>query len=804
LIGARTRGFALGALALAMTACIGPGDFRCTEHAQCVIGNLPGTCEANGRCSLPDPTCAPTQRRYAHRAGSDADACVLQSCEDNAIQTVSAGGGHACVIRHDGSLWCWGRNDRGQIGDGSRTPRALPVRVAAVGAVTAVATGELHTCAVRTDDSVFCWGAGDSGQIGDTAGSDRGLPERVAGVTAHGKTPIAAGKDFSCAIDSDGAVRCWGDDSLGQLGDGGAPGPHPPTLVAGLSMVETVSAEWQHACALDASGAVACWGANASGQLGNGVAGPARAPSAPSGLPAAVTAIATGRDHTCAVAGGDVYCWGANAQGQVNPADPGPAIPTPNLVMYGIDVSDPATVVAGGQHTCIVRKGETNPITCWGANTSGQLGGGTPRTGGPLGGGPLIDATIVAAGAAFSCAAAKDGTLYCWGDNHYGQLAIGGDTVRPTAAPVPGLAHVGALAAGGAHNCATADDANGARALFCWGANGSSQLGNLSSIDVPTATRIAALAPVGIAAGRAHTCAYGADKELRCWGWGAAGQLGQPPGSDMVITSPTITDLGGPEGGDGVYAVAAGASHTCVGATISASVLCFGLNSDGQLGNGMQGVPGGPDPVPSLLGKPKMLAAGDAHTCALQEGVISCWGRGDEGQLGDHLGVEHATPTPITLGDGDTPADVVVAGAAHTCALAGGRIICWGRNAEGQVGAPLQIPLLDPTVVNGISGAVAVAAGARHTCAIEPDATVSCWGANESGQLGDGTTDSRNIPVPVAGLTDADAIVAGGAHSCARRTDGTVWCWGANTSGQLGDAVTLTSGSPLVARIACP
>ncbi len=803
MIGAGARVAAVGVLALLLpfaSACMGPGDFRCTEHAQCTIGTTPGTCEANGRCSLAVKDCAPSYRRYAHHAGSDADRCVPAACADNAITQVSAGGGHACLVRADHSLWCWGRNDRGQIGDGTRTPRGQPVRVAAIEEVTAVAAGDLHTCAITTGAAVFCWGAGDSGQLGDLGRSDRGLPQLVVGVTGltgvPDTTPLAAGRDFSCALGADHAVRCWGDDSLGQLGDGGVPGPHLPAVVPGLSAkVAKLSAEWQHACALDTAGLLACWGANSSGQLGDGLTSGARPPTTPSApLPAQVTAVAAGRDHTCALAGGDAYCWGANAQGQVNPGSPSMPIPTPQAVEGSSDVTDPKDIAAGGQHTCIVRKGEENPITCWGANTSGQLGGGKP----------MKDATLVAAGAGFSCGLGKDDTLTCWGDNHYGQLAIGGDTVRPTAAPVPGLAHVGALAAGGAHNCATADDANGARALFCWGANGSSQLGDLSSTDAPAVTRIGSLQPVGIAAGRAHTCAFGADKELHCWGSGAAGQLGQPPGSDMVITSPTITDLGGPEGGDGVYAVAAGASHTCVGATISASVLCFGLNGDGQLGNAMKGVAGGPDPVPSLLGKPKMLAAGDAHTCALDVGTIWCWGRGDEGQLGDGMGVEHATPTAVDLDNDVTAADAVVAGAAHTCALAGGRIICWGRNTDGQVGAPLQMPLLNPTPVNTIWQAVAVAAGGRHTCAIDGNATVSCWGANESGQLGNGTIDSSNVPVPVAGLTNVDAIVAGGSHSCARRTDGTVWCWGANTSGQLGDGVTLSSPSPLVARIACP
>src|SRR6185503_9933389 len=172
--------------------------------------------------------------------------------------------------------------------------------------------------------------------------------------------------------------------------------------------------------------------------------------------PAQVSAVAAGHDHTCALAGGDLYCWGDNGQGQVVKGTPSAPIATPQS------------------------------ITGWGATDQEQTGGGVP----------VKDATAVAAGGAFACALAADGALFCWGDNHFGQLAIGGDTVRTTAAPVPGLAQVGALAAAGAP------------ALFCWGANGSSQLGNLSSADAPSPTRIPSLQPIGIAAGQAHTCAF--------------------------------------------------------------------------------------------------------------------------------------------------------------------------------------------------------------------------------------------------------------------------------------------------------
>jgi alpha-tubulin suppressor-like RCC1 family protein len=606
--------------------------------------------------------------------------------------------------------------------------------------------------------------------------------------------PIAAGRDFSCVGVAGGGVSCWGDDSVGQLGDGNAAaGPHAPAAVAGLDGITTLAAHWQHTCGLSGAGLLTCWGANSKGQIGDGsTTGPRpptliNDPSASAPLPM-FSQVTTGKAHTCALAASDIYCWGDNGEGQINQTGLNAPVTTPTPIA-GM-VTDPIWVAAGGQHTCAVST--VGHVACWGADDSGQHDG------------TIDNASQVFAGAAFSCALAGDGALFCWGDNHFGQLAIGGDTVRPTPAPVSNLAHVGAFAAGGAHNCATADDAEGAPALFCWGANGSGQLGNGSLTDAPDVTRISTtLQPIGIAAGGAHTCAFPADKELRCWGWGASGQLGLAPGSDRVITVPTIKDLVPPVGGDGVFAVATGAAHTCVGATISASVLCFGLDIDGQLGDG-QMVAGGPDPVASFLGKPKQLVAGDAHTCALDgAGLIWCWGRGDEGQLGDGNGAGHASPTMVALGNGAGAADAIAAGAAHTCALAGDRVLCWGRNAEGQLGAPQAAPLLAPQPVSGLRPAQAIATGGHHTCAIVDDATVACWGANESGQLGNGDTTSANAPMPVVGLTQVDGIVAGGAHSCAHRTDGTVWCWGANTSGQLGDGVVLASGQRLLARVAC-
>ena len=276
-----------------------------------------------------------SRRRYVHHAGGDADACVPEACGANKIAAVSAGGGHACLVRHDGSLWCWGRNDRGQLGDGTRTPRALPVRVAGIDNVIAVAAGDVHTCAATAAGVVYCWGADDTGQLGDRGGTDRGLPQRVAGVMVpiralddldDPRKVLAAGKNFSCAVDVSGGVLCWGDDSVGQLGDAGAAAGAPlvPTPVAGLTDIKAISASWQHVCALTTGGQVSCWGANNQGQIGDGTTTSPRAPTAPdpASLPPTirVTSVVTGHDHTCALSSDGLMCWGGNAEGQVESA----------------------------------------------------------------------------------------------------------------------------------------------------------------------------------------------------------------------------------------------------------------------------------------------------------------------------------------------------------------------------------------------------------------------------------------------------------------------------------------------------
>ena len=797
------RGAAAAVLAFAATtsACLGRADFRCTTHAQCGDAASGAACEANGRCSFPDSACTLSARRFVEHAGSDSGACVARSCETNPVAALAAGGTHACLRRLDGTVACWGRNDDGQLGDGTRTPRARAAAVSGLDDAISIGAGDRHTCAVRMGGSVVCWGADDAGQIGDSSGARRLTPTPVAGVT--GARAVAAGDGFSCTLRNNGSVICWGANDAGQIGDGAASAaPRPPTPVVGLpAEVRAIAARGRHACALDEAGTVWCWGANDNGQLGDGTAVDRPTPVAVPGL-SDVIAVATGRGHTCAATRNrGLRCWGDDAAGQIA----GTASPTEPVPI----VLQATAVAAGDRHSCAIDR-PAGAIFCFGANDRGQIG--APLTGGlPTRVGSFEVARAVVAGGAFSCAITADDAVFCWGDHRWGQLGMGDDVVHPIPVRVAKLAAVTSVSAGAAHTCAVAPEivGMGTPGIWCWGANQAGQLGDGSQAD--QATRVATirqLSATGVAAGGEHSCAITTanDGDMECWGRAAAGQLGlgDMPPATQDKPYPSMVPLFDPAN-PRVQVIAAGGAHTCVKAVASASIRCFGANDHGQLG-------GAPMPpygyVDATLGATPATAgsvtAGAAHTCALDtDGHVWCWGRGDEGQLGDGARSDRPAPTLLALGDGVT-ATKVAAGGAHSCALVtGGKVLCWGRGAEGQVASADKTDVLVPTPVAGIEGAVAIVAGGAHTCAMAADGGALCWGANEHGQLGNGRSDDSATPVEVAGATDLRALAAGGAHTCGLRGDGTLWCWGDDSIGQLGDGATLTAATPQLTRITC-
>jgi alpha-tubulin suppressor-like RCC1 family protein len=246
--------------------------------------------------------------------------------------------------------------------------------------------------------------------------------------------------------------------------------------------------------------------------------------------------------------------------------------------------------------------------------------------------------------------------------------------------------------------------------------------------------------------------------------------------------------------------VVAGSAHTCV-LNAAGSVLCWGDNTSGQLGDGTTIARRTPTQVSGLTSGVVALAAGNSHTCAVTKaGALQCWGRNFEGQLGD--GTTAASLTPVTVTGLSSGVAAVTAGNSHTCVVTtAGSVQCWGYNAYGQVGDGSGENQSTPVTVGGITTAVAsVTAGDFHTCALTTAGAVWCWGENGTSQLGDGTTDDQTTPVPVVGLaTVIVAVTAGTGHTCVLTLAGAVQCWGFNGNGQLGDGTTTAQATPIVA-----
>ncbi|MBN1439877.1 MAG: hypothetical protein JW929_10750 [Anaerolineales bacterium] len=342
-----------------------------------------------------------------------------------------------------------------------------------------LAAGWNHTCAVTAEGGVMCWGRNDNGQLGDGSRTNRNRPVGVKGPTVLA-VAVTAGWGHTCVLTEDGGVLCWGRNKYGQLGDGTNQRSSEPVAVSGLdSGVVAIAAGDDHTCALTASGGVQCWGLNESGQLGDGTTESRNTPVDVPALKDGAAFIAAGTAHTCAgTLRGEVMCWGNNELGQLGDRSERTAwyAPAPVVNLSG----GVAALAAKGGHACVLT--EAGGILCWGQNAYGQLGDGTKQNqSAPVNVAGFDGAAAgLAAGWSQTCAFSADGVLRCWGWNFYGQL--GDDSVVSRLQPVEVKGITGKVAAvdgGGGHTCALTDDG----AVHCWGFNESGQLGDKTNQD---------------------------------------------------------------------------------------------------------------------------------------------------------------------------------------------------------------------------------------------------------------------------------------------------------------------------------
>jgi alpha-tubulin suppressor-like RCC1 family protein len=399
------------------------------EKATCSKGA--GTCSCNFDLNAGNP--AGTGYDLATGLGTPSLALLNQLASNTPSPTldVSAGYAHTCAIKSDNSLWCWGYNSDGELGDGSTTPRLTPVKVFGISTAQKVSAGLFSTCALLNDQSIQCWGANDYGQLGDGSLANSSVPVVVAGIT--NATAISVGGNHACALLSDGSVKCWGYNGAGQLGNGTTNDSVLPVTVSGLTSALSISAGAYHSCAVLSDGTAQCWGLNSLGELGNGTDADSNVPTAVSGVTTAMQ-ISAGWTHTCAALGnGTVQCWGSNMYGNL-----GHGGTDGTLVPVNVSNITTATVVScNSDHCCALLSDQT--VQCWGVNEDGELGDVTTNDSSV----PVAVQTItpksailsISAGLTHACARSQ-GAVFCWGDNSDGELGDGSTLDRYIPEPV--------------------------------------------------------------------------------------------------------------------------------------------------------------------------------------------------------------------------------------------------------------------------------------------------------------------------------------------------------------------------------
>lgn len=383
-----------------------PDGTACDDGIFCTIGDC---CDGSGRC-----------------AGVPTD-------DLHDVVEVAAGDCHTCVRIETGEVKCWGCNVFGQVGDGTAIQRTAPEDVTGLAsAAVDIAAGFYHTCAVLDTGGVQCWGRNDRGQLGDGTDDISRVPVNVTGLVAA--VAVGAGEAYTCAVISGGDVTCWGANGSGQLGDGTDGDSLTPVDTApGITMnAEAISCGSGHSCALLSSRDIQCWGANGNGQLGNGTYDGSLSPLDVDMTGWSAVSVSAGSHHTCAVRNegtSGAKCWGRNNWGQL-----GDGSTTPQNTPVDVQslVVEPGVTAAGEGHSCGLLI--SGALKCWGWNIHGQLGDGTtansstPVDVSDLAPDTESEAVAIAAGHTHTCAVLDTGAVRCWGANDNGQLGSGTDT----------------------------------------------------------------------------------------------------------------------------------------------------------------------------------------------------------------------------------------------------------------------------------------------------------------------------------------------------------------------------------------
>ena len=668
---------------------------------------------------------------------------------------VALGDRHAAATKTNGTLWAWGYNVNGQLGDNTVITRSSPVQIGALTAWSLVAaSGQYHTIATKTDGTIWTWGAGTKGQLGNNASlatNKRSSPVQVGALTTWSK--ITSGREFTAAIKTDTTLWTWGANNSSQLGENDTVYRSSPVQVGNTPVAETtnwsqVAGGASYFLATKTDGTMWAWGLGDNGQLGINIGNITRSSPVQVGALTTWSKLFSGGNTSLAIkTDGTLWTWGDNTYGNSGLND------------ASVKRSSPVQVGSG---------------TTWNQIATG------------------VDTTL---------ATKTDGTLWSWGRNQTGQL--GDNTVLARSSPVQvgSLTTWSKVAAGIQHFIATKTDGT----LWSFGYNSlSGSLGDNTILNRSSPVQIGALTTWSkIASSRFASLAAKTDGTLWVWGYNAQGQLGQddlnfgPLGATVNHRSSPV-QIGALVYG---WSLAAGGSYHFTGIKTNGTLWAWGLNTtDGQVGdntviNKSSPVQIGADTTWSLI------SGGGYHTAATKtNGTMWLWGRASYGQLGDNTAIRRSSP--IQLG-ALTTWSLIAGGGYHTLAIkTDGTLWGWGRNVEGnQLGLNNAINRSSPVQIGALTtwSKIAVRGGstAGGGLAVKTDGTLWGWGGNSTGAVGDNSLISRSSPVQIGALNTWSLIAGGGYHSIAIKTDGTLWAWGRNDYGEIGNNTIIIRSSPV-------
>jgi len=463
---------------------------------------------------------------------------------ENRVIEISAGAYHTVALKEDGTVWTWGNNESGQLGDGTEIDKGEPVQVKGIEGVKAIAAGGYHTVALKEDGTVWTWGENLYGQLGDdTIDICKNEPVQVKGI--EGVKAIAAGERHTVALKEDGTVWSWGNNVFGQLGHTDfVVRNNQPMMVVDLKDVKAIAAGEWHTVALKEDGSIWAWGDNEDGQLGDGRVIATNKPVQAIDIEE-VVAIASGNCFTVALKqDGTVWTWGLYFY--YDPIENVDIAMTSTQPVCKEGIEDVKAIAAGSDHVVALK--EDGTVWTWGRNDYGQLGNGTKvNYNEPVQVTGIEDVKAIAAGTYNSFAIKEDGTVWGWGSNFAGQLGAiviaDSDTNNEFKyerfMQVRGMEKVKAIAAGYNYTIAFKKDGS----LWVWGRN---NLGNLGDDSIETIS----IEPVpvkdledviAVSAADDHIVALKKDGTVWSWGLNLYGQLGD--GTVMYTSKPVQTKI---------------------------------------------------------------------------------------------------------------------------------------------------------------------------------------------------------------------------------------------------------------------